>query len=49
MIKIGLVDDHAVTRKRLRALLEGDDGLKVAEGKSGNDALEFARTSNSTC
>ncbi len=44
-IKIGLVDDHAILRKGIRAFLEEDSEIEVvAEGGSGRDAIDMVRT-----
>ncbi len=43
-IKIGLVDDHAILRKGIRAFLEEDAEFEVvAEGSSGRDAIDMVR------
>ena len=43
-IKIGLVDDHAILRKGIRAFLEEDAELQVvAEGACGRDAIDMVR------
>ncbi|MEO7256007.1 MAG: response regulator transcription factor [Casimicrobium sp.] len=43
-IKIGLVDDHAILRKGIRAFLEEDSEFEVvAEGASGRDAIDMVR------
>jgi DNA-binding NarL/FixJ family response regulator len=44
MIRIGIVDDHAIVRTGLRQYLSDHVDLRVtAEGASGHDALEMAR------
>ncbi len=44
MIRIGIVDDHAIVRTGLRQFLSDHVDLRVtAEGASGRDALEMAR------
>ena len=44
MIRIGIVDDHAIVRQGLRQLLEGEVDLRVtAEAADGREALEIAR------
>ena len=46
-IKIGLVDDHAILRKGIRAFLEEDSEFEVvAEGGSGRDAIQMVRKHN---
>ena len=46
-IKIGLVDDHAILRKGIRAFLEEDAEFEVvAEGASGRDAIDMVRTND---
>ena len=43
-IKIVLADDHAVVRKGLRLLLDGEDGLEVvAEAGTADDAMRYVR------
>jgi DNA-binding NarL/FixJ family response regulator len=43
-LKIMLVDDHAIVREGLTALLEDAEGLRiVGEASNGNDALEAAK------
>lgn len=43
-IKIGLVDDHAILRKGIRAFLEEHAAFEVvAEGASGRDAIDMVR------
>lgn len=45
MIRIGIVDDHAVVRAGLRQLLADEVDLRVtAEGSTGRDALDIARS-----
>ena len=40
MIKVGIVDDHAIVRQGLRTLLEGQDGCVVlGEAADGLTAL----------
>ncbi len=40
-VKILIVDDHAIVRQGLRALLEAQDGLEViAEAENGRDAVK---------
>jgi two-component system invasion response regulator UvrY len=44
MIRIGIVDDHAIVRTGLRQFLSEHVDLRVTgEGASGHDALEMAR------
>ena len=44
MIRIGIVDDHAIVRTGLRQYLSDHVDLRVTgEGGSGHDALEMAR------
>jgi len=44
VIKIVLADDHAVVRKGLRLLLDGEDGFEVvAEAGTADDAMRFVR------
>jgi len=44
MIRIGIVDDHAIVRTGLRQYLSDHVDLRVTgEGSSGQDALEMAR------
>ncbi|KQV53443.1 LuxR family transcriptional regulator [Pelomonas sp. Root1217] len=44
MIRIGIVDDHAIVRTGLRQFLSDHVDLRVTgEGSSGHDALEMAR------
>lgn len=44
MIRIGIVDDHAIVRTGLRQYLSDHVDLRVTgEGSSGHDALEMAR------
>lgn len=44
MIRIGIVDDHAIVRAGLRQYLSDHVDLRVTgEGASGHDALEMAR------
>jgi two-component system, NarL family, response regulator NreC len=43
-IKIVLADDHAVVRKGLRLLLDGEDGFEVvAEAGTADDAMRYVR------
>jgi DNA-binding NarL/FixJ family response regulator len=43
-VRVLLVDDHALVRAGIRALLEGLDGVSVvAEAGNGNDVLALAR------
>ena len=43
-IKIVLADDHAVVRKGLRLLLDGEDGFEVvAEAGTAEDAMRYVR------
>jgi len=45
MIRVGIVDDHAIVRTGLSQLLSDQVDLRVvAEGATGKDALEMART-----
>lgn len=45
MIRIGIVDDHAVVRAGLRQLLSEEVDLRVtAEGATGREALDIARS-----
>jgi DNA-binding NarL/FixJ family response regulator len=45
LMRILLVDDHALVRAGLRSLLEGFDGVEVvAEAGNGREAIELART-----
>ena len=45
MIRIGIVDDHAIVRTGLRQYLSDHVDLRVTgEGASGHDALEMARS-----
>jgi DNA-binding NarL/FixJ family response regulator len=42
-LRVLLVDDHAIVREGLRALLEEDSGVSiVGEGSNGNEATEMA-------
>ena len=44
MIRVGIVDDHAVVRTGLKQYLSEHVNLRVTgEGSSGADALELAR------
>jgi DNA-binding NarL/FixJ family response regulator len=44
LIRVLLVDDHAVVRKGLRALLDREPGIEVAgEAESGEQAVQAAR------
>ena len=45
MIKLMLVDDHAIVRRGLRQVLGERPGLQVAaEAASGQEAIDLART-----
>ena len=45
MIKIGIVDDHAVVREGLKALFSGFVEFRVAgEASSGREAIDLVRT-----
>ena len=47
MIKIMLVDDHAIVRQGLRQILGEKPGMQiVAEAASGQEALDLAQTTN---
>jgi two-component system, NarL family, invasion response regulator UvrY len=44
-VRVGIVDDHPITRAALRSYLEDQDGISVvAEGASGPDAIDIVRT-----
>jgi two-component system invasion response regulator UvrY len=44
MLKILIVDDHAIVRKGLKQILEGENGLAtVDEAKDGHEALQMVR------
>lgn len=43
-IRVGIADDHPITRTALRAWLEEQDGVVVvAEAGSGRDAIDLVR------
>ncbi|NJM54153.1 MAG: response regulator transcription factor [Blastocatellia bacterium] len=49
-IQILLVDDHAIVRQGLRALLEAEVNFKVVdEAGNGLDALEKVKKSQTRC
>ena len=49
LIKIVLADDHAVVRKGLRLLLDGEEGLEVvAEAGTAEDAMRYVRAHRPT-
>lgn len=44
-IRVGIADDHPITRTALRAFLDDQDGLRVvAEASSGREAIDLVRT-----
>ena len=44
MLKILIVDDHAIVRRGLKQILEGESGLaQVSEAQNGAEALQMAR------
>ena len=47
MIRVLIVDDHAIVRQGLRRILDEADGMMVAgEAANGNEALKLMRTEN---
>ncbi|MGV3570769.1 MAG: response regulator [Ramlibacter sp.] len=45
VIRIGIADDHPITRTALRAWLDEQEGMEVvAEAASGRDAIDLVRT-----
>jgi DNA-binding NarL/FixJ family response regulator len=45
VIRVGIADDHPITRSALRAWLDEQDGMQVvAEAESGRDAIDLVRT-----
>jgi two-component system invasion response regulator UvrY len=44
-VRVGIADDHPITRAALRAYLEDQDGIRVvAEASSGREAIDLVRT-----
>lgn len=44
-IRVGIADDHPITRTALRAYLDEQDGIRViAEATSGREAIDLVRT-----
>jgi two-component system invasion response regulator UvrY len=44
-LRIGIADDHPITRAALRSYLEDQDGIRVvAEAASGREAIDLVRT-----
>ena len=44
-VRVGIADDHPITRSALRAYLDEQDGLQVvAEASSGREAIDLVRT-----
>jgi two-component system, NarL family, invasion response regulator UvrY len=44
-VRVGIADDHPITRTALRAYLDEQDGLQVvAEAASGREAIDLVRT-----
>lgn len=44
-IRVGIADDHPITRTALRAYLDDQDGMRVvAEACSGREAIDLVRT-----
>jgi two-component system, NarL family, invasion response regulator UvrY len=44
-VRVGIADDHPITRAALRAYLEEQDGIEVvAEASSGREAIDLVRT-----
>lgn len=45
VIRIGVADDHPITRSALRAYLDEQEGMRVvAEASSGREAIDLVRT-----
>jgi DNA-binding NarL/FixJ family response regulator len=45
VIRVGIADDHPITRTALRCYLEEQDGIRVvAEASSGREAIDLVRT-----
>jgi two-component system invasion response regulator UvrY len=44
-VRVGIADDHPITRSALRAYLDEQDGIRVvAEASSGREAIDLVRT-----
>jgi DNA-binding NarL/FixJ family response regulator len=44
-VRVGIADDHPITRTALRAFLEEQEGIRVvAEAASGREAIDLVRT-----
>jgi DNA-binding NarL/FixJ family response regulator len=44
-IRVGIADDHPITRTALRGFLDDQDGIRVvAEASSGREAIDLVRT-----
>lgn len=44
-VRVGIADDHPITRAALRAYLDEQDGIRVvAEASSGREAIDLVRT-----
>lgn len=44
-VRVGIADDHPITRAALRCFLEEQDGIRVvAEAASGREAIDLVRT-----
>jgi two-component system, NarL family, invasion response regulator UvrY len=44
-VRVGIADDHPITRTALRAYLDEQDGIRViAEASSGREAIDLVRT-----
>ncbi len=45
VVRVGIADDHPITRSALRAYLDEQDGIRVvAEAASGREAIDLVRT-----
>jgi two-component system, NarL family, invasion response regulator UvrY len=45
MVRVGIADDHPITRSALRSYLDEQDGIRVvAEASSGREAIDLVRT-----
>ncbi|MCC2676143.1 MAG: putative response regulator, NarL, partial [Ramlibacter sp.] len=45
VIRVGIADDHPITRTALRCYLDEQDGIRVvAEASSGREAIDLVRT-----
>ena len=45
-VRVGIADDHPITRSALRAYLDEQEGIEVvAEASSGREAIDLVRTS----